>query len=1245
MEWLLYSEQKLHERGLDEASVLSRYALSGTVQTISEFEQQINDEEDPSFLGNKHLRRPGLPWWIVNGENDKDLLFQHVDIYPQYRNGQPEFLMFGVTKQHNSICVHVSDFYPYFYILADNLMAEFESLDTVQRVLNDIVHQELDFGHPQLKESIRRDLQLRDDDDYEEAALVRLVEADFAYDLLYYNQNKCHFWKVTVAHAKLIPCLSASLRQRGLGGYYTDPVHSYECDMLFEVRFMVDMKMGGCSWVTLPKHQYSWAAKRGDRDSTCQMEAFISYHDLVVHPLTGGEFSAIAPLRILSFDIECAGRKGVFPEPEHDPVIAICATLMVVGHPELTRRQVYSLRETSAINGAALQWTNDEKQLLNDFAKGVRVADPDLITGWNTHNFDIPFLLDRAKHIGAKDLPHLSRLWKVNTQARDSQFSNKAHGTHKTKTINLPGRVLFDMMLFVQRSYKLTSYTLNAVCARFLKEQKEDVHYSEIRTLFEGDADTRRRLAIYCLKDTYLPIQLMIKLCAIPNYVEMARITRMPLLFLLTKGQQIRVQAQLYFYCRQEGYRVPYSPQQSKSADVNYEGATVIDPKRGYYNVPIATLDFSSLYPSIMMAHNLCYSTYIHDPASLARFPADQVTRTPNGDYFVKSGVRSGLLPRILSDLLAARKQAKLEMAAATDPFMIEVLDGRQLALKVCANSVYGFTGAMNGGKLPLLAISASVTSFGREMIEASKQMVEEEHEGAVVVYGDTDSIMVNFGVKTVAEAMRLGKYFAKRITEQKFLQPIRLLFEKVYYPYLLINKKRYAALYWTDPEKWSHLDAKGLESVRRDNCMLLRLIMNRIMHSLFVDQKPLQAVEFVSNAISDLRAGNIDMSLLVITKQLSKTDYKSAQVHLEVVNKMLKRDPGSAPQAGDRVPYVMTRGVKGVKSSNLGEHPMYALEHNIQPDTEWYLKNQLYKPLSRLLDPVLEYLHAQYAQRQGVKPARRADIRNFYAVKPPAVKLDTVATSAKASTPVKPTAQERKMLEAASATETRVYDPSLPKSVAELFKSSNTFGKITTPTPAPAPAATPTSTVATAPNRNPTTKRPLSSSRPTVRGVKRKVGSEGLLTRFTVALPRCMDCNGSISTATTTAAATDTRRAYCDSCLKRHVSESGAWTELHQQSFLHAMGRYRHFHQLQQRIEANCHQCQKSSFQDVVCSNDSCPVFYSRIRLKQELEQARDVLNRLVVDRDSNATSVTTTTTGSVAKTATTMTPMDLSF
>ena len=215
-------------------------------------------------------------------------------------------------------------------------------------------------------------------------------------------------------------------------------------------------------------------------------------------------------------------------------------------------------------------------------------------------------------------------------------------------------------------------------------------------------------------------------------------------------------------------------------------------------------------------------------------------------------------------------------MKAAKDPLTRGVMNGRQLALKISANSVYGFTGA-TVGQLPCLPISSSVTAYGREMIDATKAKVEElytrkngyEHD-AEVIYGDTDSVMIKFGCDDVATAIRMGEEAAP-IVSSIFIKPIKLEFEKVYCPYLLMNKKRYAGLYWTNPEKYDKLDAKGIETVRRDNCGLTRQVVSTCLNKILVQGDVQGAIEYTKRTISDLLMNKIDISQLIISKSLSK--------------------------------------------------------------------------------------------------------------------------------------------------------------------------------------------------------------------------------------------------------------------------------------------------------------------------------------------------------------------------------------
>jgi DNA polymerase delta subunit 1 len=245
-------------------------------------------------------------------------------------------------------------------------------------------------------------------------------------------------------------------------------------------------------------------------------------------------------------------------------------------------------------------------------------------------------------------------------------------------------------------------------------------------------------------------------------------------------------------------------------------------------------------------------------------------------------------------------------------------LDGRQLALKISANSVYGFTGAQIG-TLPCLQISSSTTAIGREMIERTRDIILDQFKicngyrnDSVVIYGDTDSVMIKFGVKDLKEAMDLGKE-ASEYVNTFFQKPIKIEFEKVYYPYLLMKKKKYAGVIWTKVEKYDKIDTKGLEAVRRDNCGLVRDLVETILKKILIDRNKLDAIEYSKGIISDLLQNKIDISMLVISKSLSKNKaeeepldkkkgeevkknnntYKGKQAHVELAEKMRKRDEG----------------------------------------------------------------------------------------------------------------------------------------------------------------------------------------------------------------------------------------------------------------------------------------------------------------------------------------------------------------
>lgn len=339
-----------------------------------------------------------------------------------------------------------------------------------------------------------------------------------------------------------------------------------------------------------------------------QIEVDVTFEDIVPQK-SEGEWNKIAPLRILSLDIECQGRKGHFPEAEQDPVIQIANSLSVSGQNKPIVQNVFTLKGCLPIVGAQVISSDREEDMLMKWRAFLEICDPDIITGYNVQNFDIPYLLDRAATLSKankihdiKNFAQWGRIKTVKAKMKDTTFQSAAFGKRNNIETTIDGRVIFDMLPYMQRNHKLSSYTLNSVCAEYLGQQKEDVHHSIISDLQNGSDEDRHRLAVYCLKDALLPQRLMDKLSVLVNYIEMARVTGVPMSFLISRGQQIKVYSMILRKCRKVGLLVPTLQKSGGEGDAGYEGATVLDPIKKYYEIPIATLDFASLYPSIMQA-------------------------------------------------------------------------------------------------------------------------------------------------------------------------------------------------------------------------------------------------------------------------------------------------------------------------------------------------------------------------------------------------------------------------------------------------------------------------------------------------------------------------------------------------------------------------------------------------------------------------------------------------------------------
>ena len=615
--------------------------------------------------------------------------------------------------------------------------------------------------------------------------------------------------------------------------------------------------------------------------------------------------------------------------------------------------------------------------MLLAFKKYVNEKDIDIITGWNIFGFDLEYIYKRAAMVGCGvEFYQLGKLNDTECHLVLKQLSSSALGDNYLKLLPMAGRFVFDMFHEVKKGYKLDSYSLNNVSKLYLGDQKIDMAPKEMFARFvEGDPKKLYEVAEYCIKDTLLPHKLMKKMCILLNLVEMAKATWVPLSFLVERGQQIKVFSQLSKKARELGYMVP-TIKYGSLPEEQYEGATVLEAQKGAYYTPITALDFEALYPSIMMAHNLCYSTYVMDERRYGKIPGItyETFNIGNKTYKFAQDVPS-LLPAILSELKEFRKQAKRDMAAATG-FMKEVYNGKQLAYKISMNSVYGFTGA-GKGILPCVPIASTTTSRGRGMIEETKTYVEANFPGAKVRYGDTDSVMVEFdvgdrkGVEAIEYSWEIGERAAEECSAL-FKKPNNLELEKVYWPYFLYSKKRYAAKLWTKGKdgnmNMDYVDVKGLQLVRRDNTPHMREVCKELLDVILTSGDTGPPMELARQRANELLGGEISNDQLILSQGLSdsyKVGGKSVsitspesininQAHVQVVNKMRQRKPGSEPQSGDRVPYILTKTDNPrAKAFEKSEDPKYVEENNIPVDYHYYFVNKFLNPVCDLLDPL----------------------------------------------------------------------------------------------------------------------------------------------------------------------------------------------------------------------------------------------------------------------------------------------------
>ena len=830
--------------------------------------------------------------------------FQILDADYTYSDGKPVVRLYGRDESGNSVCCSVPGFEPYFYAKAGQEMAGI------------------------LKEKFKEH--------------IKSIEPVPRFEPVGYFRNPAAMLKIILYDPKGVPIIRDDVRKM------TGEV--YETDILFRNRYMVDNGLGGMGWAKAEP-----SAEQINSDVLSSLK------------ITSGKVEPVellknAPLRHLAFDIECLPVNGAMPAPENSPVVLISLAFA----PDFEGKKTLVLVGKTTGIGGEIESCGSEEAMFRRFFGIIKDYDPDILVGYNSNSFDIPYIVDRIKTLNKKG----AGIEPVAGRDGRTLYYRKIGNVTR---VSVMGRIAVDVLPLLRREFSLKQYTLRNAAKEILGAEKLDIPFLEMESYWNDNGEKLSKFIEYARRDSELALSFLLKLRLIDKYVALARVSGTLLQDILDGGQTQMVENLILREYMKHDRVLPARPT-GEMSDERYDegeelaGAEVLPPKKGLLE-NIVILDYKSLYPTIMMAHNLCYTTEV-----VGERP-DDVVVAPTGGVFVSRNVVKGIVPSILEDLLNRRQETRAKMKNANEEEK-RVLDATQLALKILLNSFYGYSGYARA-RLYSLTLAGAVTSFGRENILRTKKLIEEDIKeiilkdsrafrkdevkdgkriGLSVVYGDTDSVFVHLLDKelTFDEAQLVGNSIAGTVTDS-LVKPMELVFDSFARRAIFLAKKRYALLIMekTAQGMKEKIKVKGMETVRRDWCELTTKTVEKVLELVLKEAKVDDAVLLVKDTINRIRSidAGKDRELfedLVLTRQYTKKveSYKNKQPHITVIEKLKKR--GIAANVGDRIPFVILAG-KGL-FVDRAEDPDYARENMLPLDVDYYVNKQILPPVERIL-------------------------------------------------------------------------------------------------------------------------------------------------------------------------------------------------------------------------------------------------------------------------------------------------------
>jgi len=651
----------------------------------------------------------------------------------------------------------------------------------------------------------------------------------------------------------------------------------------------------------------------------------------------------------------------------------------------------------------------NERALLSMLVTQIGNWDPDVLVGHHAWGHDIQVLLTRC-------VEHKVRMWSKFGRQRRTDLPSKSHfSTGKDWAIAeaISGRLLCDTYLSAQEHLNETTYSLTNLAKTQLKANRQEIEPMDTPQYFQK-SETIVALARHTLNDAQLVQRLMFKLQILPLSKQLTNIAGNLWSQTLKSNRAGRTEYLLLHEFHRLKFLVPekHKGKRDDAGKAKYAGGLVLDPKRGLYDTFILLLDFNSLYPSLIQEYNLCFTTVtgwatFHKQQIAAAKEAHANGGASNGNSteaalppLPDESQETGVLAKVIKSLVGRRRQVKGMMKKENNSEKYNELDIKQKAFKLTANSMYGCLGFSNS-RFYAQPIAALVTSMGRQTLHRTVDIAQST-VGLEVIYGDTDSIMINTRISdtnALPTVRKLGEQVKKEVN--KLYKTLELEIDGIFRTMLLLKKKKYAAV-TVEQKRNGEIEfgreEKGLDLVRRDWCVqskdtghyVLDQILSREQEKEVTTSKILNNLEELAQ---NMRDGKLPLEKYVITKGLSKhpKDYPDGRAlpHVHVAKMMIKNNRRLT--VGDHIPYVICEPLEaGAESDDTKKASKSATERArhpdeiarsggiLKPDVEWYLTQQILPPVSRLCEPIEGLSQGLIAQRLGLNSSKYTQQRSF---------------------------------------------------------------------------------------------------------------------------------------------------------------------------------------------------------------------------------------------------------------------------